>query len=76
MAAKRRTAPQGLLIPLLYAAQFGGICTPVGTSTLLLVCYIPERDGQGAFSFRSAGWAPCARWRPPLRRSRQSGFNQ
>jgi len=39
-----------LLIPLSYAAQFGGVCTLIGTSTNLLVSAISDRAGLGAFS--------------------------
>lgn len=38
------------LIPLSYAAQFGGVCTLIGTSTNLLVSSISERAGSGAFT--------------------------
>ncbi len=39
-----------LLIPLSFSAQFGGVCTLIGTSTNLLVSSISERAGHGAFS--------------------------
>jgi len=39
-----------LLIPLSFAAQFGGVCTLIGTSTNLLVSSISERAGRGSFS--------------------------
>jgi di/tricarboxylate transporter len=45
----RRLPPSRLLIPLSYAAQFGGVCTLIGTSTNLLVSSIAERAGVGAF---------------------------
>lgn len=41
--------PSRLLIPLSYAAQFGGVCTLIGTSTNLLVSAISESRGAGAF---------------------------
>jgi len=55
VAARRKTAASGLLIPLSYAAQFGGVCTLVGTSTNLLVSSISERAGYGAFSMFEFG---------------------
>jgi solute carrier family 13 (sodium-dependent dicarboxylate transporter), member 2/3/5 len=48
-AAACRVSPSRLLIPLSYAAQFGGVCTLIGTSTNLLVSAISERHGAGAF---------------------------
>lgn len=48
-AAASRLSPSRLLIPLSYAAQFGGVCTLIGTSTNLLVSAISERHGAGAF---------------------------
>jgi di/tricarboxylate transporter len=45
-----KVSPSKLLIPLSYAAQFGGVCTLIGTSTNLLVSSISERAGRGAFS--------------------------
>ncbi len=47
--ARSGLAPSRLLIPLSYAAQFGGVCTLIGTSTNLLVSSISERGGHGAF---------------------------
>lgn len=55
VAARRKMAASGLLIPLSYAAQFGGVCTLVGTSTNLLVSSISERAGHGAFSMFEFG---------------------
>ena len=48
-AAACGLSPSRLLIPLSYAAQFGGVCTLIGTSTNLLVSAISERQGNGAF---------------------------
>lgn len=48
-AAACGLSPSRLLIPLSYAAQFGGVCTLIGTSTNLLVSAISERHGTGAF---------------------------
>jgi di/tricarboxylate transporter len=39
-----------LLMPLSFAAMFGGTCTLIGTSTNILVSTIAERYGQPAFS--------------------------
>ena len=47
--ARSGIAPSRLLIPLSYAAQFGGVCTLIGTSSNLLVSSISERSGHGAF---------------------------
>lgn len=55
VAARRKTPPSRLLIPLSYAAQFGGVCTLIGTSTNLLVSSISERAGYGAFSMFEFG---------------------
>lgn len=55
VAARRKTAASGLLIPLYWAAQFGGLCTLVGASTNLLVSSISERAGYGAFSMFEFG---------------------
>jgi len=41
--------PSRVLIPLSYAAQMGGVCTLVGTSTNLLVHALSERAGVGSF---------------------------
>jgi len=38
-----------LLMPLSFAAMFGGVCTLIGTSTNILVNTIAERYGQPAF---------------------------
>ncbi len=48
-AAASRLSPSRLLLPLSYAAQFGGVCTLIGTSTNLLVSAISDRHGTGAF---------------------------
>jgi di/tricarboxylate transporter len=49
LSARQGTPPSRFLIPLSYAAQFGGVCTLVGTSTNLLVSSISERAGHGSF---------------------------
>ncbi|EWY38731.1 citrate transporter [Skermanella stibiiresistens SB22] len=43
-------APSKLLIPLSFAAIFGGTCTLIGTSTNLLVDGVAQRMGMPAFS--------------------------
>ncbi len=51
-------APSRLLIPLSYAAQVGGVCTLIGTSTNLLVASIAEQAGLralGIFEFAPLG---------------------
>lgn len=57
-AIAQRRAPSKLLIPLSYAAQFGGVCTLVGTSTNLLVNSLAVqsgREGFGLFEFAPLG---------------------
>ncbi|MBK7146826.1 MAG: SLC13 family permease [Xanthomonadales bacterium] len=54
-ARLRRIAPSRLLIPLSYAAQFGGVCTLIGTSTNILVSNIAEAQGLRAFSMFELG---------------------
>lgn len=57
-AIAQRRAPSKLLIPLSYAAQFGGVCTLVGTSTNLLVNSLAiqsGREGFGLFEFAPLG---------------------
>ena len=44
-----RRSPSKFLIPLSFAAQFGGICTLVGTSTNLLVDSLARKSGQPGF---------------------------
>ena len=45
-----RWAPSRFLIPLSYAAQFGGVCTLIGTSTNLLVDSLARQAGRGGFT--------------------------
>ncbi len=54
-ARMRKIAPSKLLIPLSYAAQFGGVCTLIGTSTNILVSNIAEQQGLRAFSMFELG---------------------
>ncbi|GAA4855281.1 SLC13 family permease [Luteimonas vadosa] len=43
-------APSRFLIPLSFAAQFGGVCTLVGTSTNLLVDSLARQTGRTGFT--------------------------
>jgi len=43
-------SPSKMLIPLSFAAIFGGTCTLIGTSTNILVSGIAEKEGVGTFS--------------------------
>ncbi len=45
-----RRSPSKFLIPLSYAAQFGGVCTLVGTSTNLLVDTLARQAGRDGFT--------------------------
>lgn len=45
-----RQSPSKFLIPLSYAAQFGGVCTLIGTSTNLLVHSIAQQSGLTGFT--------------------------
>lgn len=54
-ARLRKIAPSRLLIPLSYAAQFGGVCTLIGTSTNILVSNIAESQGVRAFTMFELG---------------------
>lgn len=46
----RGRSPSKYLIPLSFAAQFGGVCTLVGTSTNLLVDSLARQSGQSGFT--------------------------
>ncbi len=46
----RGRSPSKFLIPLSFAAQFGGVCTLIGTSTNLLVDSLARQAGQPGFS--------------------------
>lgn len=50
VCSKRGFSPSKFLIPLSYAAQFGGTCTLIGTSTNILVSTLSERAGYRAFT--------------------------
>ncbi|SJZ93018.1 SLC13 family permease [Novilysobacter spongiicola] len=56
--AANRLPASKFLIPLSYAAQFGGVCTLIGTSTNLLVHSLAQqsgREGFGLFEFAPLG---------------------
>ncbi|MDI1253998.1 SLC13 family permease [Thermomonas sp.] len=55
-----RLAPSKFLIPLSFAAQFGGVCTLVGTSTNLLVDSLARQSGLSGFSVLE--FAPLGIW--------------
>lgn len=62
-ALKNGSAPSKFLIPLSYAALFGGACTLVGTSTNLVVHGLMGRQTEGAgFGFFELAYVgvPCA----------------
>ncbi len=46
----RGLSPSKFLIPLSFAAQFGGVCTLIGTSTNLLVDSLARQAGQTGFT--------------------------
>ncbi|GAB1406760.1 SLC13 family permease [Thermomonas brevis] len=49
-ATATKQPPSRMLIPLSYAAQFGGVCTLVGTSTNLLVHSVAQQSGLPGFT--------------------------
>ncbi len=58
VAAAISISPSKLLMPLSFAAMFGGVCTLIGTSTNLLVSSVAERYGFepfGVFEFTKLG---------------------
>jgi di/tricarboxylate transporter len=62
-AKQLRVSPSKLLIPLSYAAIFGGTCTLIGTSTNLIVHGLLEKKpGYTGFGFFELAWVgvPCA----------------
>lgn len=50
VAAANRFSPSKVLIPMSYAAQMGGVCTLIGTSTNLLVNSLAKDAGLPGFS--------------------------
>ena len=63
VAARNRFSASKVLIPMSYAAQMGGVCTLIGTSTNLLVNSIAHdlgHPGFGLFEFAPLGLACMA----------------
>jgi di/tricarboxylate transporter len=61
-ARQQRIAPSKLMIPLSYAAIFGGCCTLIGTSTNLVVDGLLRRETElPGFAFWELAWVgvPC-----------------
>lgn len=58
--ASNRQPPSKYLIPLSFAAQFGGVCTLVGTSTNLLVDSLARQSGLSGFTLFE--FAPLGVW--------------
>lgn len=56
VADQYRIRPSKLLIPLSYAAIFGGTCTLIGTSTNLLVSALAVDHGLPAFAMFEFAW--------------------
>ncbi|MFZ5636470.1 MAG: SLC13 family permease [Pseudomonadota bacterium] len=56
----RGLSPSKFLIPLSFAAQFGGVCTLIGTSTNLLVDSLARQSGQPGFALFE--FAPLGLW--------------
>ncbi len=56
----RGLPPSKFLIPLSFAAQFGGVCTLIGTSTNLLVDSLARQAGQPGFALFE--FAPLGMW--------------
>lgn len=50
VASDLRVSASKLLMPLSFAAMFGGVCTLIGTSTNILVSSIAEKNGLAPFS--------------------------
>jgi di/tricarboxylate transporter len=59
---RQRVPASKLLIPLSYAAIFGGLCTLIGTSTNLVVHGLLQSHGYEGFGFFELAWigVPCA----------------
>jgi len=61
--AANRASPSQVLIPMSYAAQMGGVCTLIGTSTNLLVNSLAKdlgHEGFGLFDFAPLGLVTMA----------------
>ncbi len=50
ISRETKFTPSKILLPLSYAAIFGGVCTLIGTSTNIVVNAIAVKQGQPAFS--------------------------
>ncbi|MGH8125611.1 MAG: SLC13 family permease [Rhodanobacteraceae bacterium] len=46
---RTNTSPARVLMPMAFAAQMGGVCTLIGTSSNLLVDSLAQKQGLGAF---------------------------
>lgn len=60
---KRQLSPSKLLLPLSYAAIFGGTCSLIGTSTNLIINgLLLDTPGAGSLGFFELAWVgvPCA----------------
>jgi len=60
---KRRMSPSKLLMPLSFAAIFGGTCSLIGTSTNLIINgLLLDTPGAGSLGFFELAWVgvPCA----------------
>lgn len=55
-AARIGIAPSKLLIPLAYAAMFGGTCTLIGTSSNLVISSQLQRGGLTSLGMLELGW--------------------
>ena len=58
VCARSRTSPARVLIPMAFAAQMGGVCTLIGTSSNLLADSLAQKHGLppfGVFEFTKMG---------------------
>jgi di/tricarboxylate transporter len=58
VCARTRTSPARVLMPMAFAAQMGGVCTLIGTSSNLLADSLAQKHGLppfGVFEFTSMG---------------------
>jgi di/tricarboxylate transporter len=58
VCARTRTAPARVLMPMAFAAQMGGVCTLIGTSSNLLADSLAQKHGLppfGVFEFTKMG---------------------
>jgi di/tricarboxylate transporter len=61
-AKKQNISPSKLMMPLSFAAIFGGTCTVIGTSTNLVIHGMLLNTGSAGFGFFELAWVglPCA----------------